>query len=131
MNVRIELEKTVGITSGIHLNDVEVDPAGIKAIMINEVVPSDPSQDFYGCPCADYLKTTISLFEKAGFQVSGIQDILRMGIYITNAVKSPKTEYAIEKSAIESSLPYLEKEISLFPDLKVIMLMGDVAKKSI
>ncbi len=53
-----------------------------------------------------------------------------MGIYITNAVKTPKTEYTIDKSSIEKSLPYLEAEIALFPNVKVIMLMGDVAKKA-
>lgn len=31
---------------------------------------------------------------------------------------------------IENSLPYLEAELSLFPNVKVIMLMGDVAKKA-
>lgn len=99
--------------------------------MINEVVPFDPLQDFYGIPGADYLKTTIPLFQGgAGAAVTSIQDILQMGIYITNAVKTPKTKYAIDKSSIENSLPYLEAELSLFPDIKVIMLMGDVAKKA-
>ncbi len=98
--------------------------------MINEVVPSDPLQDFYGIPGADYLKTTIPLFQGAGEAVASIQDILQMGIYITNAVKTPKTKYAIDKSSIENSLPYLEAELSLFPGIKVIMLMGDVAKKA-
>lgn len=37
---------------------------------------------------------------------------------------------AIERSSIEKSLPYLEWELSLFPHVKVIMLMGDVAKKA-
>lgn len=53
-----------------------------------------------------------------------------MGVYITNAVKTPKSNYAIEKSSIEKSLSYLEKELALFPNVKVIMLMGDVAKKA-
>ena len=30
---------------------------------------------------------------------------------------------------MELSLPWLEQELSLFPNVKVIMLMGDVAKK--
>ena len=98
--------------------------------MINEVVPSDPVQDFYGAPDADYLKTTIPLLQGARTAVSSIQDILQLGIYITNAVKAPKTEYVIDKSSIENSLPYLEAELSLFPNIKVIMLMGDVAKKA-
>ena len=130
MNVKRELETNVGIASGIYLNNIDISPLTIKAIMINEVVPSDPLQDFYGLPDADYLKTTIPLLQGAGTAVTSIQDILQMGIYITNAVKTPKTEYAIDKSSIESSLPYLEAELSLFPNTKVIMLMGDVAKKA-
>ncbi len=130
MNIQKELEAKVGKRSNIYLNNIEIDPLMIKAIMINEVVPSDALQDFYGVPDADYLKTTIPLFQGAGAEVKSIQDILQMGIYITNAVKTPKTGYVIEKNSIEDSLPYLEAELSLFPNVKVIMLMGDVAKKS-
>ena len=130
MNIQNELEAKVGITNSIYLNNIEIDPLTIKAIMINEVVPSDALQDFYGVPDADYLKTTIPLFQGAGAEVKSIQDILQMGIYITNAVKTPKTKYAIEKNSIQDSLPYLEAELSLFPNVKVILLMGDVAKKA-
>jgi uracil-DNA glycosylase len=130
MNIKKELETKAGIANGIYINNIDIDPLTIKAIMINEVVPSDPLQDFYGTPDADYLKTTIPLLQGAGTEVTSIQDILQMGIYITNAVKTPKTEYAIDKSSIENSLPYLEAELSLFPNIKVIMLMGDVAKKA-
>lgn len=130
MNIKKELEMKLGMANGIYLNDIEIDPLTINAIMINEVVPSDPLEDFFGTPDADYLKTTIPLFQGAGAEVTSIQEILQMGVYITNAVKTPKTEYAIEKSSIENSLPYLEAEISLFPNIKVIMLMGDVAKKA-
>lgn len=130
MNIKKELETKVGTAHGIYLNNIEIDPLAIRAIMINEVVPSDPLQDFYGTPDADYLKTTIPLMQRAGTEVNSIQDILQMGIYITNAVKTPKTEYTIDKSSIENSLPYLEAELSLFPHTKVIMLMGDVAKKA-
>ena len=130
MNIQNELEAKVGITNSIYLNNIEIDPLTIKAIMINEVVPSDALQDFYGVPDADYLKTTIPLFQGAGAEVKSIQDILQMGIYITNAVKTPKTKYAIEKNSIQDSLPYVEAELSLFPNVKVIMLMGDVAKKA-
>ena len=130
MNIKAALETKLSSKSGICLNNIEIDPLTIKAVMINEVVPSSPSLDFYGAPDADYLKTTIPLFQGAGAKVTSIQDILQMGIYITNAVKTPKTASAIEKSSIENSLPYLEAELSLFPNIKVIMLMGDVAKKA-
>ena len=48
MNIQNELEAKVGITNSIYLNNIEIDPLTIKAIMINEVVPSDALQDFYG-----------------------------------------------------------------------------------
>lgn len=130
MNIQKELETKAGATGDMHLNNIDLDPLTIKAVMINEVVPTDPLQDFYGIPEADYLKTTIPLFQGAGAKVTSIQDILQLGIYITNAVKTPKTEYAIDRSSIENSLPYLEAELSLFPNTKVIMLMGDVARKA-
>ena len=130
INIKTELEKTIVIKEHIRINDITIDPQTIKAIMINEVVPSDPSQDFYGQGDTDYMSTTIPLFQKAGFPINDIHDILQMGIYITNAVKTPKSGYTIEKSSIEDSLPYLEQELALFPNVKVIMLMGDVAKKA-
>lgn len=130
MNVREELEKSIGKSDEIRLNDIEIDPHSIKAIMINEVVPVNSSDDFYGGKDADYLKTTIPLLQNAGADVSSADEILKMGIYLTNAAKIPKSSYTVDKNILDKSLPYLEKEIALFPNLKVIMLMGDVAKKS-
>jgi uracil-DNA glycosylase len=75
------------------------------------------------------LKTTISLFQRAGVPVFYNSRYITKGIYITNAVKTPKSEYTIEKSSIEKSLPYLESEIALFPDVKVVMLMGESQEK--
>ena len=129
MNIRQTLESRLGPAPQLQLNDVDVDPASIRAILINEVVPADPAQDFYGSSGKEYLSTTIPLFQQAELPVQSIQDILDMGVYITNAVKTPKSGYAVEKSAIEESLPCLEAELALFPNVQVIMLMGDVAKK--
>lgn len=129
MNIRNVLENQLAAKDNIRLNDVDIDPLLIRAIMINEVVPADPAQDFYGSSGEQYLSTTLPLFQKAGLPAENINDILQMGIYITNAVKTPKSGYTVEKESIEESLPYLEKELFLFPNVKVIMLMGDVAKK--
>ena len=131
MNIRQALEAQFGAAPHIQLNDVEVDPASIRAILINEVVPADPAQDFYGVGGEEYLSTTIPLFQQAGLDVRSIGDILDMGVYITNAVKTPKNGYAIEKPSIEESLPYLEAELALFPNVQVIILCGDVAKKMV
>lgn len=130
MNIKKALESEFKAATGLQFNDIEVEPSKIKAIMINEVVPHDPQQDFYGTADAEYLKSTILLFQQAGLAVSGIEEILQTGIYITNAVKTPKSEYTIAKDSIEKSLPALAREIALFPNVKVIMLMGDVAKKA-
>ena len=130
MNIKSELQQLCGDTQNLRLNDVNIEPETIWTIMINEVVPSSPEEDFYGKPDSAYMSTTIPLFRKAGIEVNSIQDILDHGIYITNAVKTPKSEYAVSKESIEDSLPYLEKELALFPNAKVIMLMGDVAKKA-
>lgn len=130
MNIKLELQQLCGDTQNLRLNDVNIEPETIRAIMINEVVPSCPEEDFYGKQDSAYMSTTIPLFRKAEIEVNSIQDILDHGIYITNAVKTPKSEYAVSKESIEDSLPYLEKELALFPNVKVIMLMGDVAKKA-
>lgn len=130
MNIKSELQQLCGDTHNLRLNDVNIEPETIQAIMINEIVPSCPEEDFYGKQDSAYMSTTIPLFRKAGIEVNSIQDILDHGIYITNAVKTPKSEYAVSKESIEDSLPYLEKELALFPNVKVIMLMGDVAKKA-
>ena len=131
MNIKQTLEARFGPVPHIQLNDVEIDPAAIRAILINEVVPADPAQDFYGASGEEYLSTTIPLFQQAGLDVQSISDILNMGVYITNAVKTPKTAYAIDKERIEESLPYLEAELALFPNVQVIILCGDVAKKMV
>ena len=131
MNIKQTIEAQLGSQPHIHLNDVEIDPAGIQAIMVNEIVPDDPTQDFYGASGEAYLSTTIPLFQKAGLPVETVEDILHMGIYLTNAVKTPKDGYTVEKASMEESLPYLEKELALFPNVQVIMLMGDVAKKMV
>ena len=130
MNIKSELQQLCGDTQNLRLNDVNIEPETIQAIMINEVVPSCPEDDFYGKPDSAYMSTTIPMFRKAGIEIGSVQDILNNGIYITNAVKTPKSEYAVSKDSIEDSLPYLEKELALFPNAKVIMLMGDVAKKA-
>ena len=129
MNIRQTLESRLGPQAHIRLNDIDVDPARIRAILINEVVPEDPAQDFYGASGEMYLSTTLPLFQRAGLPVKTIGDLLEMGVYITNAVKTPKDGYTVEKATMEESLPWLEAELALFPDVKVILLMGDVAKK--
>lgn len=111
------------------LNDVAIDPTTIRAIMINEVVPTNPLDDFYAHPNAEYAQSASFLFEKAGVPFASPRESLEVGIYLTNAIKWPKDASTVSKELIQRSVPILEQELALFPHVQVIMLMGDVAKK--
>jgi len=131
LNMREALAKSDGPVTEMQLPDITLDTEKVKAVMINEVVPYNPADDFYGDNTPpDYLTTTLPLFRKAGFRADSIGDIIAAGIYITNAVKVPKTDTTISREMIEKCMPLLEYEMGLFPNLEVIMLMGDVAKKA-
>ena len=129
MNIRETLQTPLAFPPHIRVPDVDLDPAAIRAVMISEVVPADPAQDFYAGPEADYAATALALFRQAGVEADSLADLVNRGVYITNAVKTPKTAYAIDPAAFEESLPVLEAELALFPNVQVIILCGDVAKK--
>lgn len=134
INVRKTLEAAQEVKpagAAVWLPDVTLDAGKIYAVMINEVTPPDPRDDFYGnSGGSEYLASALALFRRAGADFASAEEITAGGIYMTNAVKLPKTGYDIEKIVIEENLPLLEAELSLFQRLKVIMLMGDVAKKA-
>ena len=112
--------------------DCEVDPAKVKVIMINEVVPKNPEDWFYSeVSDSENRRNALGLFEGAGVPVKSMQDILNLGIYITSALKTPKESSTADPEVIKAQLPLLESELALFPNLEVIMLMGDVAIKMV
>lgn len=116
----------------LYIPDIELDPETIKVIMISEVPHENPNEGFYSKNHnAEYMISTRSLFEEAGIKIENFNDLINLGIYITTAVKTPKSGYNVNTSLIDEHLPILEAEIELFKNLKVIMLMGDVAKKAV
>ena len=135
MNIKsylAEIAAQNGIAAdALQLPDGELDPAGIQAIMINEVVPRNPEDWFYSeTQDPENRRTAFGIFETAGVPVKSMSDVLDLGIYITTALKTPKEGYIADPAAIKAQLPLLEAELALFPNLKVIMLMGDVARKA-
>ena len=76
MNVREELEARLDL-GGALVNDVEVDGGSVKVVMINEVVPPDPSDDFYSGPESEYAQSAGVLFERAGTAFSSPADAHR------------------------------------------------------
>jgi uracil-DNA glycosylase len=107
-----------------------IDPEAVKILMISEVPPPNPQDYFYAPGDPFYLKTTIQAFRDAGAEVNDMHDIIACGVYITTAVKCAKTQYAIAPETIENCSSILEREARLFPNISIILLMGDTAIRS-
>jgi uracil-DNA glycosylase len=110
--------------------DIDIDRNRIQMIMISEAPPQDSSEYFYAPNNPFYLQTTLQAFDDAGLNLSSIEEILNLGIYITTAVKCGKTDYSISSKTIDHCSKIMEKELNLFPNVKVYMLNGDVAIKA-
>jgi uracil-DNA glycosylase len=109
---------------------IEVDPAQVKILMISEAPPPDASDEFYAAGDPFYLQTTLQAFEQAGASVSSVQDLLSLGVYITTAIKCGKIGYGVSAQTIKNCSELLEEEMSRFPNVQAILLMGDVAIKA-
>jgi uracil-DNA glycosylase len=111
--------------------DIVIEPEKIRAIMISEAPPQDAGDYFYAQDNPFYMQTTAQAFNDAGFNVSSIEDILNLEVYVTTAIKCAKKAYSISRETIENCcLRILEKEVNLFPKIEAILLMGDTAIKA-
>lgn len=110
---------------------VEIDPAKVSILLISEAAPANPEDYYYAGANALFARTTVLAFQDAGAKVNSIKDILDLGVYLTTAVKCGKTGYGIATPTIQNCSRLLEKEIALFPNVRVFLLMGDVAIKAV
>ncbi len=110
---------------------VDIDPTSVSIIMISEATPENPANGYYAGGEAMFEKTTLLAFQDAGAKVASFQDILNLGVYFTTAVKCAKTGYGIQTGTIKTCARLLQQELDQFPNVKVFMLMGDVAIKAI
>ena len=111
--------------------DIDVNPESIRMIMISEAAPKDPGDHYYAPGDPLFQRTTVQAFNDAGVNVKSITDILENGVYLTTAVKCGKTGYAIKAATIKECSRIMEQELALFPNVKTLMLMGDVAIKAL
>jgi uracil-DNA glycosylase len=111
------------------LPTAEINADDIRIIMIAEAPPNDKADYFYADGKPFYLETTLQAFRDAGTEVSSMRNILELGVYITTAIKCGKPQYAVSPNTMKNCSVILEQEISLFPNIKVFMLMGGVAIK--
>jgi len=110
---------------------IDIDPAKVSTLLVSEAAPENPADYYYAGENALFAQTTLLAFQDAGARVSSMQDILDLGVYLTTAVKCGKTGYGIQTDTVRNCSFLLEKEIALFPNVKVYLLMGDVAIKSV
>jgi hypothetical protein len=110
--------------------DIEVDPGLIKLMLISETAPNDPRDSYYATCNALFARTTVQAFQEAGAKATSIQELLRMGIYLTTAVKCGKNDYAVATSTIIRCSSLLDREMALFLNVKTYLLMGNVAIKA-
>ncbi len=111
--------------------DINLEPGGFSVVMISEATPADRSDYFYAKGNPLFQQTTVQAFRDAGANVASVRDILRLGVYLTTAVKCAKTAYGIKSSTIKECSVLLEQEIALFPNVETYLLMGDVAIKAV
>lgn len=71
--------------------DVDVRPDNVYIAMISEAAPASPEDYYYAEGDPLFQQTTVQAFQDAGANVSSIQDILDLGVYLTTAVKCAKT----------------------------------------
>jgi len=110
---------------------VEIDPVKIKAFMVSEAPPIDLNDYFYAKGEPFYMQTTAQAFKDAGYEVTSMEDVLDLGVYITTAIKCGKTGYSISSKTIENCSSLLESEMDLLPRIEALLLMGDTAIKAV
>jgi hypothetical protein len=111
--------------------DVNVAPEDVSIMLISEAAPPERADSYYAPGNPLFAQTTVQAFRDAGADVSSVDDILRLGVYLTTSVKCGKTAYGIEKATVQECSLILEQEIALFPKVKAYLLMGDVAIQAV
>ena len=111
--------------------EIDLDPDSISMVMISESTPENPDDYYYAAGDPLYQRNSVQAFNFGGLLDVTFQDLLDKGIYFTTAVKCCKTGYGIKAGTIKECSLILEKELGIFSDVKVYMLMGDIAIKSL
>jgi len=108
-----------------------IDPKNIQIVAICEALPDNKDDYFYSSSDSLYVTNTIQAFNSAGIKAKDVGDLAQQGIYLTAAVKEPRKGLTVPPGIIEKYSYDLEEELSKFPNIKAIILMGDTAIKAI
>jgi len=107
--------------------DINLKPETVSMVMVSEAAPENPDDYYYAKGKPLFQQTTVQAFNDAGSDVSSVKELVARGVYFTTAVKCGKVGYGVRADNIRECSCLLEKELALFPNAKVLMLMGDVA----
>ena len=102
----------------------------IELIIISEALPQNIEDYFDGKEDPSFIKNTNIVFNSLGYNYCKYNDYLDNGIYLTTALKCTKLGYLVSSETIKNCSNILEKELDEFRNIRVIMLMGDFAIKS-
>lgn len=111
--------------------NIDIDSETVSLVLISEAAPPNLDDYYYASGDPLFQQTTVQAFNDAGASVSSIQDLIAMGVYLTTAVKCGKTGYTLKAATVKTCSHILEQELALFPNVKVFLLMGDVAIKAV
>jgi hypothetical protein len=103
----------------------------IKLIIISEALPQNIEDYFDGKGEPSFIKNTNVIFNSLGYGYNSYKDYLNNGIYLTTAIKCMKKNYLVSSETIKNCSINLEKELDVFENKMIIMLMGDFAIKAI
>jgi len=119
------------VHDGYLVPNLDLAPREVRIVLISESAPSDAADWYYAKGEPLFQATTVQAFQDAGARISSFRDVLGLGVYLTTAVKCRKQAYGIQTATVEECSRLLEKELTLFPDVKAWLLMGDVAIKAV
>jgi uracil-DNA glycosylase len=110
---------------------VSINPITVKLVMISESPSSNLIEYYYKNETSSFFINTQAVFNEAGSPISSYKEIIDMGIYLTTAIKCSKKEYLVSSGTIKECTKILEYELDQFPNVRVVMCMGDFAIKAI
>ena len=110
---------------------INVKPEAVSIVMVSEAAPENADDYYYAKGNPLFQQTTVQAFNDAGATVTSVKDLVNHGVYLTTAVKCGKKGYGVRAETVRECSLLLEKELRLFPKVKVLMLMGDVAIKAL
>jgi uracil-DNA glycosylase len=88
---------------------ISIDTNLIKLVMISEAPSVDNSNYFYKDLSAAFFQTTKMAFFDAGIEINDYNDLTKMGIYLTTAIKCSKQDYLVSARTIRNCTNFWRK----------------------